>query len=194
MESWKKIDNYDNYMISNLGNIKNIKRNKLLSPSKNTWGYLGVLLHKNGDKKRYQMHRLVANAFIPNLENKKEVNHKDGNKLNNHVDNLEWVTRSENMIHAYQMGLEKSPSTGKCGKLNKRSKEILQFTKDGKFIQEYESANLASIELSKTLNKNSETIAKSISKCCLGNRVSAYGYKWQFKNEKALFEVIINEK
>ena len=103
MESWKKIDNYDNYMISNLGNIKNIKRNKLLSPSKNTWGYLGVMLHKNGNVKRYQIHRLVANAFIPNIENKKEVNHKDGNKLNNHVDNLEWVTRSENILHSYKI-------------------------------------------------------------------------------------------
>ena len=51
MESWKKIDNYDNYMISNLGNIKNTKRNKLLSPNKNTWGYLGVMLHKNGNDK-----------------------------------------------------------------------------------------------------------------------------------------------
>lgn len=189
MEQWKKIDKFDNYMISNYGNIKTAKKNKLLKPSKNTWGYLGVILYKNGNSKRYQIHRLVASAFIPNLENKEEVNHKDGNKLNNHVDNLEWVTRSENMKHAYANGLEQPPNIGKSGAMNAKSKVVMQYTIDYEYIKTYESANLASIKLSKELNKNSENIAKAILKCCHGERITAYGYKWQFKDEKPLFEV-----
>ena len=78
-----------------------MQKEKLLSLTNTSTGYKKVELVKNGQRKSIRVHRLVAQAFIPNPENKLEVNHIDGNKTNNHVENLEWVTSSENTIHAY---------------------------------------------------------------------------------------------
>lgn len=105
MEFWKKVQDYENYEISTQGRVMNTRRNKLLTPNKNTWGYLGVFLYKNGIGKRHQIHRLVAQAFLETPLEKNEVNHIDGDKTNNYITNLEWVTRSENMKHAHQNNL-----------------------------------------------------------------------------------------
>nr|WP_052492228.1 HNH endonuclease signature motif containing protein [Enterococcus gallinarum] len=105
MELWRKVRDYENYEISTHGRVMNTCRNKLLAPNKNTWGYLGVFLYKNGVEKRFQIHRLVAQAFLENPLEKNEVNHIDGDKTNNCITNLEWVTRSENMKHAHQNNL-----------------------------------------------------------------------------------------
>lgn len=118
LEEWKDIEGYEGiYQVSNYGNVKSLARQrrnskgiymqkeKLLSLTNTSTGYKKVELVKNGKKKGYKVHRLVAMAFIDNPENKPEVNHIDGNKINNHVDNLEWVTSSENSIHAYKTGL-----------------------------------------------------------------------------------------
>ena len=85
-------------------------------------------------KKYCLVHRLVANAFIPNPENKRCINHKDGNKKNNNINNLEWVSYSENMKHAYRTGLAIPPQTwlGKFGKSHPMSKPINQYTLQGK--------------------------------------------------------------
>ena len=104
MELWRKVRDYENYEISTHGRVMNTCRNKLLTPNKNTWGYLGVFLYKNGIEKRFQIHRLVAQAFLENPLEKNEVNHIDGDKTNNCITNLEWV-RSENMKHAHQNNL-----------------------------------------------------------------------------------------
>lgn len=109
-EIWKKIKTHPTYLVSNLGGIKNTAYNKerILKPSKNDQGYLVVDLFNdncNRRRKNHKVHRLVAELFIPNPENKLEVNHKDGNKQNNKVDNLEWATKSENTKHAYRIGL-----------------------------------------------------------------------------------------
>jgi hypothetical protein len=124
-EIWKDIIGYENYyQISNYGNVKSLERSfhlggirkeKILKFSINTSGYFQVTLQKNGEKKNYLVHKLVALHFIPNPDNKSEINHKDGNKLNNLINNLEWCTRSENALHAFQLGLrnnkeEKSPN------------------------------------------------------------------------------------
>jgi hypothetical protein len=120
-EIWKDIPEYEGYyQVSNYGNFKSLnrivkyKQNKtriypgkllLVEPTKDN--YRRIVLMKNGIKTRYMCHRLVASAFIPNIENKPCINHKDGNKSNNRVDNLEWCTPSENMKHAVQTGLLK---------------------------------------------------------------------------------------
>lgn len=101
----KSIDNYGNYFITTDGRVWSQKSNKYLKAGLNVPGYKFVFICQNGTKTILAVHRLVALAFIPNVENKPFVNHKDGNKLNNLVDNLEWVTRQENMNHASKNGL-----------------------------------------------------------------------------------------
>ena len=102
MEIWKKINGYENYEISNHGNVKsnNYSKIRILKKEK-CKGYLRVSLSKNNKVKRFLVHRLVALSFLKNEDNKKCVNHKDGNKLNNSLGNLEWSTYSENERHSY---------------------------------------------------------------------------------------------
>lgn len=94
----------ENYEISNLGNIRNANTGNILKQTV-SGGYAGVVVRINGKKVRLVTHRLVAERFIPNLENKPQVNHIDGNKLNNNANNLEWVTNKENIIHAIKHDL-----------------------------------------------------------------------------------------
>ena len=105
MEVWKIINHFPNYKISNYGRVYSIKRNIILKPCHDSWGYLIVSLHNEHEHYTTKISRLVAKAFISNSHNKPEVNHIDGNKENNHVDNLEWATRTENERHAFITGL-----------------------------------------------------------------------------------------
>lgn len=106
VEEWRPIVGWEKtYDVSNLGNVRSIgnytwriTRKQLLDQ----YGYPCINLCSKGKKKRMYIHRLVALTFIPNPEGKKQVNHKDGNKLNNGADNLEWVTNAENQLHAYR--------------------------------------------------------------------------------------------
>ena len=124
MEQWKVIKDFSKYAVSNLGNVKTLfwqnnvngklyPREKILTPIKRKDGYLKVNLHNDEYKGRGKgceclVHRLVAEAFLENPKNSLlEVNHKDGNKENNNVDNLEWCTRQENVLHSYKLGLKK---------------------------------------------------------------------------------------
>ena len=104
-EEWKKIEGYPNYSVSNLGRVRNNKSGRILTAHK--WGELRTYLHvilysgSHASRKSHSVHRLVATAFIPNPDNFPEVNHIDGNGFKNAVSNLEWVTHTENMVHAF---------------------------------------------------------------------------------------------
>ncbi len=130
-EIWKSIYGYGGkYEISTLGNVRSTydvnqngitKRIKQLKPHVNSCGYLFMVLYSHGNGKMFFIHRLVASAFIPNPENMPTVNHKDGDKRNNKIDNLEWCTYQENMRHALLTGLINPENRSKS--LRKRIKE-----------------------------------------------------------------------
>ena len=124
-EIWKPIAECNGeYLVSNLGRVKSLKfgKEKILKQS-NSMGYLRITLKKrDGKQKTPKVHRLVALAFIPNPNNKPQVNHKDGNKYNNHIDNLEWSTCQENVQHGWENGLYET--TRKCV-IQIRSKPVI---------------------------------------------------------------------
>lgn len=188
-EIWKNIKGYEGlYQVSNFGRIKSLPRNgtvqviKILNPCKDTYGYLRIKLSKNNKVKKYQVHRLVAQAFIPNPGNKPQVNHIDGIKTNNIATNLEWVTAKENITHAYKIGLTTSEraikNLGKYstkGKENPKAKEVIQYDIKGNFIKIWGSIN----EIQRELNYLSQDICK----CCQKKYKQAYGYIWEYKEE-----------
>lgn len=153
MEIWKPVVGYENrYLISNKGNLKSlggfwinkkgtiVKFNPRIMKQFNTQGYLYSNLCNGIKQTPKKIHRLVADAFIPNPENKRNINHIDGNKSNNNLENLEWATHSENLIHAYKLGLHK-PKKRNFGD-NPRSKKIIDI-KNNKI---YSSINHLSFE------------------------------------------------
>lgn len=138
IEEWKDIKGYEGYyQVSNTGKVKSldrkvkhpkggdkIVRGKSCGERYNRVGYPEVVLFKEGEKKYQLIHRLVALTFVPNEENKPEVNHIDGNKINNNAENLEWCTSSENQQHAYRTGLQvgkKGPDHPNYGKYGSKS-------------------------------------------------------------------------
>lgn len=110
LEVWKSLKgltkNGDNYEISNLGNVRNTTNKRVRKPQIDKDGYLLVSLYKDNKPSNAKIHRLIALAFIPNIENKPIINHKDGNKQNNEISNLEWSTSSENNQHAWDNDLK----------------------------------------------------------------------------------------
>ena len=104
MREFRDIDGYEGlYKVSNYGEVYSVRKGKNLSAGKSSSGYLTVGLCKNGKERSFRINRLVAKAFIPNPDSKAQVNHVDGNKLNNRVDNLEWCTPYENVHHSMEV-------------------------------------------------------------------------------------------
>jgi hypothetical protein len=165
-EIWKKIPEYDGYEISNLGRVKSLDRKIGSSAGRDDRMWVGRILKagirnkyysidlcKNGTVKHKLVHRLVAEIFISNPENKKQVNHKDGNKFNNCVDNLEWVTPKENINHAWDNSLAKPyiRTNEHFRKLGERGMKIILDTSNGIY---YNSAK----ELAKIMGYNYGTL------------------------------------
>ena len=176
-EIWKDIKGYEGYyQVSNLSRVKSLgriifKKNNveqivnetILNPYKIKIGYLMVTLRKNGPKKHFKVHRLVAIAFIPNPLNKPTINHKNGIKDDNRLENLEWATYSENTQHAYDTGLNVT-----------KTKKVLMLSLDDKPLLCFYSITNASKEMG--------ICRRTINGCCTKRKKhkSAGGYKWEY--------------
>lgn len=176
-EIWKDVVGYEGlYQVSNLGNVKSLVRNKILKPDISNSGYLRLALFKNKVCMKKNIHRLVAEAFIPNPENKPQVNHINGVKTDNKVDNLEWCTRSENQIHAYKTGLQKPSDYQKniVSKIAKDrcSKKVNQYDLQGQFIKQW----FCMMDAERDCGINNA----GISSCCKGKRKQAGGFIWRY--------------
>jgi len=142
-EEWKIIKNFPNYMISNLGRIKSLNykrtnKEQILKQNINGRGYYYVNISVNNKYHNLLIHREVATAFLNNNKNYSDVNHKDGNKLNNNVNNLEWCTRSHNIQHAYNNGLKKG---GKGKTYKKRCELAIEYINEHKRKDEFLNLN-----------------------------------------------------
>ena len=159
---WREVKEYSNYEVNQLGEIRHKKRQKILKPRDNNGGYQYVNFKINGKNTNFAVHRIVANAFIPNPNGYTEVNHKDYNKKNNCVDNLEWVSSSQNKQHSY-LKQENKKSRGKA---------VNQYTKEGIFLKTFDSVSDAAKELG--------CCVAAISNCCLGRTKTSQGFRWSF--------------
>ena len=174
-EIWKDIKGYEgHYQVSDLGKVKSIifknnictiPREKILNQYSSAGNRMYVDLYDNGQRKRKTVHRLVAQTFIPNPENKPEVNHIDGNPKNNLVTNLEWNTRKENMKHAYENNLN---NLKECNKT--KAKKIIR--NDGKI---YNSAYSAAQDIGATVFSIRDVLKNRIHTC--------KGYKFEYYRE-----------
>ena len=192
-EVFKPVKGYENiYEVSNLGKLKSFDRyvkgkyqnkyfmsGKLFKDNITSKRYKQVgLRNNNGIRKMYSVHRLVAIAFISNPKNKPQVNHIDGNKKNNNVNNLEWCTASENLKHSYKNGFHKSPThmKNRIGKNSNNYKPVIQYDIFLNYIKEYWGGLDA---------ENQTGIKRScISRVCNGILNTAGGYIWKFKDSK----------
>lgn len=198
-EEWRPVVGYEGfYEISSLGNVRSvirkveqsqsryteqrfvIRKSIILKLTLNPRGYMAVGLSKLGVQKTFMVHNLVARAFIKNPEGKKIVNHINLDKRDNSICNLEWVTASENILHAFCSGAKpkirgsKNHMFGRFNELNHYSKGVIQYSLNGDIVREYPSAREAA--------RCNCCSFKLISLCATGKRKTHNGFIWKFKN------------
>lgn len=164
-ELWKKIEEATNYEVSNLGNIRNTKSGQILNPGISGNGYKQVSLRmiaSNKFEKRY-VHRLVAAYWIPNPDNKREVNHINLDRTDNRVENLEWITSSENQKHKYKNGNYKTSN-----------RKVAQLDEEGNIIQIFPSVVKAA-EAMGLQRQGIDLVCRGVP-----YRKTAAGYKWKY--------------
>lgn len=180
IEIWKDIIGYEGlYQVSSFGRVKSLERicemrygftrkvpEKIRSLNPDKDGYLKINLHMNGETNRYMVHRLIALLFIPNTKDAPVVNHINGIKNDNRVDNLEWATISENTKH----GFDKLNRIPVAGKNHYSSKVVIQLSKDGFFLNSFETITEAA--------KQTNTYRAGIVLCIAGKHKHAGGFKW----------------
>lgn len=158
---WREVKEYNHYEVNQFGEIRHRIRKKILKPRINN-GYQYVNFKINGKNINFSVHRIVANAFIPNPNGYTEVNHKDYNRSNNCVDNLEWVSSSQNKYHAF-LKEENKKSRGKA---------VNQYTKEGILIKTFDTITEAAQALG--------CCVAAISNCCLRRTKTSQGFLWSF--------------
>ncbi|MDD5589059.1 MAG: NUMOD4 domain-containing protein [Candidatus Nanoarchaeia archaeon] len=158
-ETWKNIEGYDGiYQVSDRGRIKSLSRlhkihhnyyvkckTKILKQTTTKKGYLRIGLNKNNITKQFQVHRIVSIAFIPNVWNKPQINHKDGNKKNNYIKNLEWCNNSENQKHSFKFGLMNDRKGENHNLAKFTNKQILEIRKLYPQISGYKLAKIYNV-------------------------------------------------
>lgn len=189
MEIWKPVLNYEGlYEVSNFSRVRSLPRDrknafgtfsktkgKIMNGSVSKIGYLVVTLCGKNSRSLCYVHRLVSESFIPNPNNKPQVNHINGIKTDNRIENLEWVTHKENGVHAFKIGLNK-PGLRHTGKNHFGSKPVICKNRNGDIIHSFDNARMASKELGVSF--------ATISAHCVGkiNRDRS-GNKWEFNHE-----------
>ena len=165
-ETWKIMKENPNYEVSNLGKIRNTKTKRIRKTTINNKGYEKFIIYINEKPKSFYVHRVVANNFIENLNNYLEVNHKDENKLNNSVDNLEWCDGCYNLHYGTRIKRIKDKKKAPCIK-------IIQKDKNENIIRIWQ--NIDEIVCSTNYHRS------NIYKCCQGKLKTAYGYIWEYE-------------
>ena len=172
METWKSIKGYEGlYEINILGVVKSLKRNIIKKPLLDR-GYLKYYLY-NGSKYRYEYaHRLIAIAFIPNPNDYPVINHKNGDRSDNRIDNIEWCTQSWNIEHGYKILGRKCYLLGKKGIKSIFSVKVSQYSLNGVYLKTWDCIADAERELNMPRGK--------IGMCCVGSRKTTGGFTWKY--------------
>lgn len=170
VEVWKDVVGFEGYKVSNYGKVKTVKfgRDSILHTSL-ARGYPHVTLYKNGIKNTKSVHRIVAEAFIPNTNNLPQVDHIDGNRANAALSNLRWCTAKENQN--FEIAQKKRIYVH----ILKEGKPIVQYSLKGEFINRWNSVSTASRTLGIT--------REGIRDCCLGKQKTAFGFVWKYVEE-----------